>query len=59
MISTLHVNGIVGFSSLQNEVGSGIYVVSLVFFSVMLWLRYYYSERSGKKVIEDRDVTLK
>jgi hypothetical protein len=25
----------------------------MVFFSVMLWLRYYYSERSNKKIIED------
>ena len=59
MVSTLHDNGIIGFSALQNEVGSAIHVVSLVFFSVMPWLRYYYSERRGKKMIEDIGVTLK
>jgi TctA family transporter len=59
MVSFLHDNGIVGFSALQSDLGSGIHVVSMVFFSMMLWLRYYYSERSSKKMIEDIDVTLK
>jgi hypothetical protein len=53
MVSILHDNGIVGFSALQSNLGSGIHVVSMVFFSMMLWLRYYYSERSSKKIIED------
>jgi hypothetical protein len=53
MVSILHDNGIVGFSALQSDLGSGIHVVSMVFFSMMLWLRYYYSERSSKKMIED------
>jgi hypothetical protein len=29
-----------------------IHVVSIVFFSMMLWLRYYYSERGGLKMVE-------
>ena len=58
MVSVLHDNGIVVFSALQSELGSGIHVVSMVFLSLMLWLRYYYSERSGKKLIEDLDATL-
>jgi hypothetical protein len=58
MVSILHDNGIVGFSALHSELGSGIHVVSMVFFSVMLWLRYYYSERSSKKIIEDLNATL-
>jgi len=53
MVSVLHDNGIIGFSALQSDLGSGIHVVSMVFFSMMLWLRYYYSERSSKKMIED------
>ena len=53
MVSVLHDNGIIGFSALQSDLGSGIHVVSMVFFSMMLWLRYYYSERSNKKMIED------
>ena len=59
MVSILHDNGIVVFSALQSDVGSGIHVVSMVFLSLMLWLRYYYSERSGKKIIEDLDATLR
>jgi hypothetical protein len=59
MVSILHDNGIVVFSALQSDVGSGIHVVSMVFLSLMLWLRYYYSERSSKKIIEDLDSTLR
>lgn len=59
IVSILHDNGIVGFSALQSDLGSGIHVVSMVFISMMLWLRYYYSERSSKKMIEDIDVTSK
>lgn len=59
MVSILHDNGIIGFSAFQSDLGSEIHVVSMVFFSMMLWLRYYYSERSSKKIIEDIDVTLK
>ena len=53
MVSVFHDNGIIGFSALQSDLGSGIHLVSMVFFSMMLWLRYYYSERSSKKMIED------
>jgi hypothetical protein len=53
MVSILHDNGIIGFSAVQSDLGPGIHVVSMVFFSMMLWLRYYYSERSGKKMSED------
>ena len=59
MVSILHDHGIVVFSALQSDVGSGIHVVSMVFLSLMLWLRYYYSERSSKKIIEDLDATLR
>jgi hypothetical protein len=59
MVSVLHDNGIVVFSALQSDVGSGIHLVSMVFFSVMLWLRYYYSERSSKKMVEDLDAMLR
>jgi hypothetical protein len=46
MITILQNNGIV-------------HLVSMVFFSTMLWLRFYYSERSGRKIIEDLDPTLR
>ena len=54
----LQDSGIIVLSPVQGDIGLEIHVVSMVFFSMMLWLRYYYSERSGKKMIEDiRDVS--
>jgi hypothetical protein len=58
MVSILHNNRMVAFSALQSDVRQVIHVVSMIFFSVMLWLRYYCSERSSKKMIEDLDVNL-
>lgn len=49
----LQDSGILVLSIAQGDIGLEIHVVSMVFFSMMLWLRYYYSERSGKKMIED------
>ncbi len=49
----LQDSGIIVLSPVQGDIGLEIHVVSMVFFSMMLWLRYYYSERSGKKMIED------
>src|SRR2546428_6033937 len=49
----LQDSGIIVLSLAQGDIGLEIHVVSMVFFSMMLWLRYYYSERSGKKMIED------
>ena len=49
----LQVNGIPVLSALQGDVGLEIHAISMVFFSMMLWLRFYYSKRSGKKMIED------
>jgi hypothetical protein len=49
----LQDSGIIVLSPIQGDIGLEIHVVSMVFFSMMLWLRYYYSERSVKKMIED------
>ncbi|MGC1931612.1 MAG: hypothetical protein WA667_21790 [Candidatus Nitrosopolaris sp.] len=54
----LQDSGIIVLSPPQGDIGLEIHFVSMVFFSMMLWLRYYYSERSGKKMIEDLDATL-
>ncbi len=37
------------------EDGFLIHVGSMIFFSVMIWLRYYLSQKSGKKMIEEID----
>ncbi len=42
----LQDNGIIVLSPLQGDIGLEMHVVSLVFFSIMIWLRFYYSQRS-------------
>jgi hypothetical protein len=50
---SLQVNGIVIFPVLQGNVGLEIHALSMILFSIMLWLRFYYSERSGKMIVEE------
>jgi hypothetical protein len=59
IVGNLEDNGIIVFPALQGNIGLEIHVVSMVLFGLMLWLRFYYSERSGKKMIEDLDATLR
>jgi hypothetical protein len=56
---SLQDSGIIVFTALQGDIGLEIHVVSMIFFSIMLWLRFYYSERSGKRMIEGLDATLR
>jgi len=56
---SLQGSGVVIFPVLQGDIGLEIHTVSMVFFSIMLWFRFYYSERSGKKMIEGLDATLR
>ena len=51
----LQDSGIVVVSPLQADFGLEIHVVSLVLFSIMMWLRFYYSQRSRKRIIEAFD----
>ena len=54
LVNILYDNGLFVLSSLR-YVGEEIHVVSMFFFSGMLWLRYYYSKRSSKKMVENLD----
>jgi hypothetical protein len=40
------------FSVLAPDIGSQIHVGSAMFFTIMIWFRFYYAEKSGKKMIE-------
>lgn len=53
----LRDSGILVLSTIQGDIGLEIHVASMFFFSIMLWLRFYYSHRSGRKIIEDVDAT--
>ena len=57
--SVLQDSGIIIPSTIQGDIGLEIHVVSMFFFSIMLWLRFYHSQRSGRKMIEDVDATTK
>jgi hypothetical protein len=35
------------------DISLQIHVLAMIFLSVMLWLRFYYSERSQKRLIDD------
>jgi hypothetical protein len=43
---------IAAFSSLPQDTGSQIHVGSAIFFTIMVWFRFYYAEGSGKTMIE-------
>jgi hypothetical protein len=45
-------NRITVFSVLPPDIGSQIHVVSAIFFTIMIWFRFYYAEKSGKRMIE-------
>jgi hypothetical protein len=52
VVYILQDSGVVVVSPLQGDVGLEINVVSLAFLSTMVWLRFYYSQRRRKKIIE-------
>ncbi|MBV9176221.1 MAG: hypothetical protein JO327_02790 [Nitrososphaeraceae archaeon] len=53
IVGNLQGNGMVIFSILQGNVGLEIHTISMIFFSTMISLRFYYSERNGKMMIEE------
>ena len=40
------------FSTLPPEIGSHIHVIAAIFFTIMIWFRFYYADLRGKKMIE-------
>ena len=36
----------------MHDLGTVLHTIAMVFFSLMLWIRFYYSRRSGKMMIE-------
>ncbi|WP_162476233.1 hypothetical protein [Nitrososphaera sp. AFS] len=57
LLSVLNNDGIVLLPFLQ-YIGQVVHVISLLFFSVMLWLRYYYSDRSNMRIVESTNASL-
>ena len=44
---------IAAFSILPPDIGSQIHVGSAIFFTIMVWFRFFYAEKSGKKMVEN------
>jgi hypothetical protein len=36
----------------MHDLGTVLHTIAMVFFALMLWIRFYYSRRSGKMMIE-------
>jgi len=53
LIDAFQNSRIFNFPSLQEEFGLQIHVIAMVFFSMLLWIRFYYSERTGKRMIDN------
>lgn len=43
------------FSALPPEIGSQIHVIAAIFFTIMIWFRFYYADLTGKRMIEKPD----
>ena len=58
VVGVLQDSGIIVLPPTLDEIGLEIHVVSLVFLSIMMWVRFYYSERSGKRIVDDLDANM-
>jgi hypothetical protein len=45
-------NRIAIFSVLPPDIGPQIHIGSAIFFTIMIWFRFYYAEKSGKNMVE-------
>ena len=52
IVYILQDSGTIVVSPLQGDIGLEINVVAVAFLSIMIWLRFYYSQSSGKRTIE-------
>jgi hypothetical protein len=45
-------NSIAIFSALPPDIGSQIHIGSAIFFTIMIWFRFHYAEKSRKNMVE-------
>ena len=51
IVDLLGEEGVVELFSI-NEIGVYVHVLAMAMFSAMLWIRFYLSERSGKRIAD-------
>lgn len=56
MINVMWRNGLISLSGPLRAIGYEIHLGSMIFFSVFLYARYYYSSRRGKQLIENVEI---
>jgi hypothetical protein len=52
LVDVLHNNLIFTFSALR-DIGLRIHLISMIFFTTMLLLRFYHSKKYGRRIIDD------
>jgi len=58
-VSTLYESGLFGFRFELHDLGMQIHLVSMILFASIMLMRYYYSYRSGHKIVESLTSILK
>lgn len=56
LVNFLLYNGIISLSSSMGEIGYEIHLGSMIFFSVFLYVRYRYSIKRGRQLIENVEI---
>ena len=58
-ITTIYESGLFGFRFELQDLGMQIHVVSMILFALIMFVRFYYSYRSGHKIVESITSVLK
>ena len=58
-MTTLHESGLLYFPPELHGLGMQIHFISMIVFASIIFVRFYYSYRSGHKIIENLDSILK
>ena len=58
-ITTLYESGLFGFRFELHDLGMQIHLVSMILFALVMFVRFYYSYRSGHKIVESLASVLK
>jgi NADH:ubiquinone oxidoreductase subunit 3 (subunit A) len=58
-MTTLHESGLLNFPPELHSLGMQVHFISMIVFASIIFVRFYYSYRSGYKIIESLDSILK
>jgi hypothetical protein len=58
-VDTIYESGLFGFRLELHDLGMQIHLVSMILFALIMFVRFYYSYRSGHKIVESIASVLK